>query len=69
MAHYAQHVVICSEKADWSSRIEDEEGTSGDFVRGLKKVIGRGGKRFDVRRYVFYFIFLIPTSSDANKYV
>jgi hypothetical protein len=53
MAHYAQHVVVCSEKADWSSRIDDEEGKSGDFIRGMKGVIGRGGKRFDVRRYVF----------------
>jgi hypothetical protein len=67
MAHYAQHVIVCSGKADWSSRIEDEEGAAGDFVRGMKEVIGRGGKRFDVCRYVFYSIFPIPTRRATNK--
>ena len=52
MASYAQHVVVCSGKPDWASRIEDEQSSAGDFVRGLKSVIGRGGARFDVRWYV-----------------
>jgi hypothetical protein len=48
MAAYAQHLVVSTGKDDWSSRIEDEEGLTGDFVRGIKGVIGKGGEGFDV---------------------
>ncbi|KAJ4348069.1 uncharacterized protein N0V89_009441 [Didymosphaeria variabile] len=47
MAPYTEQVLICTGKDDWTSRIEDEESTSGDFVRALKGEIGRGGKGFD----------------------
>ena len=45
---YAQHVLVCSGKDDWSSRIEDEVSAAGDFVRGLKREMGRGSRGFDV---------------------
>jgi hypothetical protein len=48
MAPYAEQVLLCTGKDDWSSRIEDDESPSGDFVRGLRAEIGRGGKSFDV---------------------
>lgn len=54
MAPYTEQVLICSGKDDWSSRIEDEESPSGDFIRGLKREIGRGGKSFDVCLFPFY---------------
>jgi hypothetical protein len=48
MASYSQQVVICTGKDDWSSRIEDEKTGSGEFIRGLKGVVGKGGEAFDV---------------------
>jgi len=53
MPSYAQHVLISTGKDDWSSRIEDEEGSAGDFVRGIKGVIGKGGEGFDVCLFPF----------------
>ncbi|SPN98943.1 related to sucrase/ferredoxin-like family protein Fmi1 [Cephalotrichum gorgonifer] len=44
---YAQHVLVCTGKDDWASRVEEEEGAAGDVVRGLKGVFGRGGKFCD----------------------
>lgn len=55
MAPYTEQVLLCTGKDDWTSRIEDEESASGDFVRGLKGEIGRGGKGFDV------CLFPVPT--------
>jgi hypothetical protein len=48
MAPYSEHVVLCTGKDDWHSNIEQEEGATGDFVKGLKGVIGKGGEAFDV---------------------
>ncbi|PVI03902.1 hypothetical protein DM02DRAFT_640304 [Periconia macrospinosa] len=44
---YAQHLVLCTGKDDWTSRVEDEEGVAGDILRGLKGEIGRGSPGFD----------------------
>jgi hypothetical protein len=57
MASYSEQVVICTGKEDWTSRIEDEQSDSGDLVRGLKKVIGRGGEGFDVGKMLFLLKF------------
>ena len=47
MASYAEHVLICTGKEDWTSRIEDDE--SGDnLAADLKELIGRGGAYNDV---------------------
>ena len=49
MPPYAQHVVVRTGKDDWASRIEEEEaGTGVNFARGLKELVGRGGRFFDV---------------------
>lgn len=48
MAAYAEQVVVCTGKDDWASNIEQEEGATGEFVRGLKGVVGRGGVGSDV---------------------
>lgn len=55
MAPYSEQVVICTGKDDWTSRVEDEESDAGDFVRGIKGVIGRGGKAFDVCQRCSHF--------------
>ncbi|KAK4550720.1 hypothetical protein LTR36_000299 [Oleoguttula mirabilis] len=47
MASYAEQVLICSGKEDWTSRIEDEEGTDGALVRQLKGLLGQRGKFSD----------------------
>jgi hypothetical protein len=47
MAGYAEHVVVCTGKDDWPSKIEDEN--SGDnLAADLKELFGRGGKYTDV---------------------
>ncbi|KAF2121212.1 Sucrase/ferredoxin-like-domain-containing protein [Lophiotrema nucula] len=47
MAFYSSHVLVCTGKEDWSSRIEDDGGEGGDFIRGLKGIVGKGGEAFD----------------------
>ncbi|KAJ5570310.1 uncharacterized protein N7459_009740 [Penicillium hispanicum] len=49
MAAYAQQILICTGQRDWTSRIEnDGEGQAwGDLVRGLKRLMGRGGPYLD----------------------
>lgn len=48
MAPYAEQVLICTGKEDWTSNLEDDTGAVADFVKGVKRVIGRGGEKFDV---------------------
>lgn len=48
MAPYTEQVLLCTGKADWTSNLEDDEGATADFVKGMKGVIGRGGEAFDV---------------------
>ena len=50
MAAYAQQLLICTGQRDWTSRIEEDgQGQSwGEMVRGLKSLLGRGGKYADV---------------------
>lgn len=53
MAPYAEQVIICTGKEDWASNIEQEKGPTGDFIKGLKSVIGKGGEAFDVGSFSF----------------
>lgn len=48
MAPYTEQVLLCTGKEDWASNLEDDEGATADFVKGLKGVIGKGGEAFDV---------------------
>ena len=48
MAPYSSHVLLCTGKPDWTSRIEDETSPAGHFTRALKERMGKGGKAFDV---------------------
>lgn len=47
MAPYAEQVFICTGKNDWTSKIEEDEVSV--MARGLKDLLGRGGKYSDVR--------------------
>ncbi|KAI9934136.1 hypothetical protein MW887_005209 [Aspergillus wentii] len=49
MAAYAQQLLICTGQRDWTSRIENDgenEGWGG-LARGLKRLMGRGGRYAD----------------------
>jgi hypothetical protein len=52
MAAYTQQVLIATGRPDWASRIEEDgQGESwGALAKGLKGLLGRGGKYADVRR-------------------
>ncbi|CAI6334009.1 unnamed protein product [Periconia digitata] len=63
---YAQHVVLCTGKDDWSSRIEDEEGVSGEFLRGIRGEIGRGGKGFDPFNNILLTMGSFPTTTSTS---
>ncbi|MCJ1286520.1 hypothetical protein MMC26_005866 [Xylographa opegraphella] len=45
---YAQHIVICTGRDDWSSRIEDEEGPN--LAKELKALLGPKGQFHDPNR-------------------
>ncbi|KAL4782284.1 Sucrase/ferredoxin-like-domain-containing protein [Aspergillus varians] len=65
MAAYAQQMVICTGQRDWTSRIEDDgQGQSwGELVRGLKKLMGRGGPYADPFNNVLVTNSSLPPSS------
>lgn len=67
MAPYAQQVVIATGQGDWRSRIEEDgvdEGW-GMLGRGVKGLIGRGGRFADVS-YIYSFSRLIRVIYDAH---
>lgn len=45
---YKEQVLVCSGRADWASKVEEEEGVVGDVVRALKGMFGKGGQFRDV---------------------
>ena len=49
ISSYAEQVLVCTGKSDWTSRIEEDD--SGDnLAADLKELIGRGGVYSDVSR-------------------
>lgn len=50
MAAYAQQLLLCTGQRDWTSRIENdgEDQAWGELARGLKRLMGRGGRFADV---------------------
>ena len=47
ISNYAQHVLICTGRSDWPSRIEEDK--SGDnLAADLRELVGRGGVFSDV---------------------
>lgn len=64
MAAYAQQLLICTDQRDWTSRIENDGENKGwgNLVRGLKRLLGRGGPYLDVCRSIP--LFLVRNNSD-----
>ncbi|KAL4776181.1 Sucrase/ferredoxin-like-domain-containing protein [Aspergillus nidulans var. acristatus] len=68
MAAYAQQIVVCTGQRDWTSRIEDDgkEQGWGEFVRGLKRLMGRGGPYADPFNNVMVTNSSLPVSSTDS---
>ncbi|KAF2855059.1 hypothetical protein T440DRAFT_440908 [Plenodomus tracheiphilus IPT5] len=66
MAAYSEQVIVCTGKEDWVSNIEQEEGETGDFVKGLKGIIGKGGVGFDPFTNVLITASSLPKSETPN---
>ncbi|CAN9360378.1 unnamed protein product [Alternaria alternata] len=66
MAAYSEQVIFCTGKEDWVSNIEQEEGETGEFVRGLKGVIGKGGPGFDPFTNVLITASSLPKSEKTG---
>ncbi|KAJ5092293.1 Aminoacyl-tRNA synthetase class 1a [Penicillium alfredii] len=49
MAAYTQQLLVCTGQRDWTSRIENDGENQGwgNLVRGLKRLLGRGGPYLD----------------------
>ncbi|KAL6805543.1 Sucrase/ferredoxin-like domain-containing protein [Trichoderma sp. SZMC 28012] len=66
MAGYAEHVVVCTGKDDWMSKIEDEN--SGDnLAADLKELFGRGGKYTDPFHHISVINSSFPSSLPPRK--
>ncbi|KAI1531803.1 Suc-Fer-like domain containing protein [Pyrenophora tritici-repentis] len=66
MATYSEQIVFCTGKEDWVSNIEQEEGETGDFVKGLKGVIGKGSPAFDPFTNVLITASSLPKSEQPD---
>lgn len=61
MPVYAEQVLICTGKDDWTSRIE-EENSGDNLAADIKELIGRGGVYSDVRIRPVLSLSYQPTS-------
>ena len=68
MAAYTQQILICTGQKDWTSRIEDDgHGHAwGSLVRGLKRLMGRGGPYLDVCGSLCFIRYLHRTTTDLE---
>ena len=66
MAAYSEQVILCTGQEDWHSNIEQEAGATGDFVQGLKGVIGKGGSAFDVCENPLLYTFKLSISKTKS---
>ena len=55
MAAYAEQVLICTGKEDWTSKIE-EENSGDNLAADIKELVGRGGIYSDVNSPAPYFV-------------
>ncbi|KAF9892163.1 hypothetical protein FE257_002569 [Aspergillus nanangensis] len=68
MAAYAQQILVCTGQNDWTSRIENdgENQNWGDLVRGLKRLMGRGGRYADPFNNILVSNSSFPASSTST---
>ncbi|MCJ1318319.1 hypothetical protein MMC15_003647 [Xylographa vitiligo] len=66
---YAQHIVVCTGRDDWPSRIEDEEGPN--LAKELKKLLGPKGQFHDRDHPILITNASLPTTapSSASAYL
>ncbi|KAF1363984.1 hypothetical protein EJ07DRAFT_162514 [Lizonia empirigonia] len=65
MAPYAEQVLLCTGKEDWASNLEDD-GATGEFVKGLKSVIGKGAPGFDPFTNILITASSLPTTGPQG---
>ncbi|KAI5287741.1 hypothetical protein KEM54_005774 [Ascosphaera aggregata] len=69
MAAYSQQVLISTGRSNWTSRIEDDgvdEGW-GELTRGLKRLLGRGGRYMDPYNNVLITASNLTASPSSNE--
>ncbi|RAK99358.1 sucrase/ferredoxin-like domain-containing protein [Aspergillus ibericus CBS 121593] len=68
MAAYAQQLLVCTGQRDWTSRIEEDgQGQNwGELVRGLKRLLGRGGKYADPFNNILVTTSSFPSSPSTS---
>ncbi|KAF3049906.1 Leucyl-tRNA synthetase, mitochondrial [Didymella keratinophila] len=66
MAPYTEQVLLATGKEDWTSNLEDDEGATADFVKGLKSIIGKGGEAFDPFTNVLITASSLPATETTN---
>ncbi|MCJ1416249.1 hypothetical protein MMC32_002584 [Xylographa parallela] len=65
---YAQHIVVCTEREDWASRIEDEDGPN--LAKGLKDLLGPRGEFYDPNHPILITNASFPTTAPgASAYL
>ncbi|KAJ9298872.1 hypothetical protein DTO271G3_3114 [Paecilomyces variotii] len=69
MAAYAQQLIIATGRPDWTSRIEEDgQGEAwGELARGLKKLLGRGGKYADPYNNILVTNSSFPSSPSSSS--
>ncbi|KAF7586388.1 hypothetical protein BBP40_008954 [Aspergillus hancockii] len=69
MAAYAQQVLISTGQRDWTSRIEDDGKSHawGHLARGLKRLLGRGGRYADPFNNILVSNSSFPPSSSSTS--
>ncbi|KAH6611333.1 Vacuolar amino acid transporter 3, partial [Trichoderma cornu-damae] len=68
MAGYAEHVVVCTGRDDWESRIE-EENSGDNLAADLKELFGRGGKYVDPFHNISVINSSFPSSAPPRRAV
>ncbi|KAE8349708.1 Sucrase/ferredoxin-like-domain-containing protein [Aspergillus coremiiformis] len=68
MVAYAQQILICTGQRDWTSRIEDDgkHHAWGHLARGLKRLLGRGGRYADPFNNILVSNSSLPPSSTST---
>ncbi|OJJ43743.1 hypothetical protein ASPZODRAFT_102456 [Penicilliopsis zonata CBS 506.65] len=69
MAAYTQQILVCTGQKDWTSRIENDGENQGwgELVRGLKRLMGRGGKYADPYNNVLVTNSSFPSAENASS--
>ncbi|GAB1314911.1 Altered inheritance of mitochondria protein 32 [Madurella fahalii] len=66
ISNYAQHVLVCTGKDDWPSRIEEDNGGD-NLAADLRELVGRGGKFSDPFHNISVLNSSFPSSPSPKQ--